>query len=104
MSERKLLDQIERGRHALTNCTAALAAANAERDEALRALAAAQKSRRLLDRLFVLAQYGFAMEFWGQHRDDQDFLSVEWLENYYGEPLEDYVVRDLAALDERMMG
>lgn len=33
MSERKLLAQIERGRHALTNCTAALDAANAEKED-----------------------------------------------------------------------
>lgn len=55
----------------------------------------------LLRKTYVLASYGYSMDYFGNYIDDPDFLSVEWLESYFGgEPVEDYVKKELDAIDE----
>jgi hypothetical protein len=67
---------------------AAIRKAEAERDRYL------EQRRRLL----VLAEYGYGMEFYAKYVDDPDWLTVEWLDRFYGEPQPDYVI---AALENK---
>jgi hypothetical protein len=50
-------------------------------------------------RLLVLATYGFVMEHYDKYLADPNFLTNEWLEDYHGYPLEDYLKRELAKTD-----
>lgn len=62
-----------------------------------RLAADAERYKDLLRRAFVLAKYGWDMQFYERHVDDEGFLSVEWLEDYDGEPLPPYVRAELEA-------
>jgi len=46
-------------------------------------------------RLLVLAEYGYGMEFYAKYVDDPDWLTIEWLDRFYGEPQPDYVIAAL---------
>lgn len=68
-------------------------------DERARFKAKAADAREIIRRILVLAEYGFDMQFFKNHTYEHDFMSVEWIEGYYSEPLPDYVLRELEGSD-----
>jgi hypothetical protein len=46
-------------------------------------------------RLMVLGDYGIRTEFFNKYIDKPDFLTNDWIDWYFGQPLEGYVVEEL---------
>lgn len=50
-------------------------------------------------KLLVLGEWGYPMDYFYKYVNDEDFLSEEFFEKYYGQPLDRGVMYELNAID-----
>lgn len=53
-------------------------------------------------RLLVLGSFGYETSYDEKYLAEPDFLTDDWLADYYGEPTEDYVLKELHEVDRKV--